>query len=108
MGTLKRKISGNPFCEFCSTLMFERELIFRRCDNYNNRAHVKAGRAYSGVRIINYIVDNRKWVVEKQTRSFARIRFCPICGYDFVEGKVYDGKLYKTPYSINNPPKGKS
>lgn len=106
-GIVKRRISVNPYCEFCSTLIFEREQIFQRCDRYNARAHVKAGRAYTGVRIINYIVDNRKWVVEKQTRSFARIRFCPVCGYDYVEDKAYNGKKYVAPRSVNRLPEGR-
>lgn len=101
-----RIVKGDPFCEFCSTMMFTRKLIFDRCDRYNARAHIKTAHAFTGVRIINYIVDNRKWVVEKQSKCFAQLRFCPVCGFDFVEQKRYDGKKYKTAFGVNKLPGG--
>lgn len=105
MATLSRRtIIGNIDCEFCQHLLFDRSQMFERCRRYNLRAHAKTGRAYTAVRCIHYIVDNRKWVVEKQSRHF-QFRFCPVCGYDYVERKKFDGKLYKAPFSINNVPK---
>ena len=100
-----RDIVGNPAkCDFCATLSFERALVFDRCRRYNAQAHVKTGHAYSGVRLINYILDNRKMVMEKQSKHF-QFRFCPVCGYDYVQQKEFDGKLYKAPFSINKLPK---
>lgn len=94
MGNLRKQIMGNPYCEFCSTLKFERSVLQERCDRYNFKAHVKSGRANSGVIINNYITDHKTRVYEKKTKTFTKLRFCPICGYDYVEGKQYDGRLY--------------
>ena len=80
----KRDVKGNPYCDFCATMRFERCQIFDRCVRYNAQAHVKTGRAFTAVRIINYISDKRKWVVEKQSKSFSQLRFCPVCGFDYV------------------------
>lgn len=102
----KQDIKGNPKCDFCATLRFERCRIFERCMRYNAQAHVKTGHAASAVRIINYIKDNRKWVVEKQSKHFS-FRFCPVCGYDYLQQKEYNGKEYRAVYNINNLPKDK-
>lgn len=105
MPTLQKKIvKGDPFCEFCSTMMFTRKLIFDRCERYNKKSHVKSAHAFTGVRIVNYIVDNRKWVVEEQSKCYAQLRFCPICGFDFVRQEKYDGKKYKTAFGVNKLP----
>lgn len=98
---VKKNIVGDPTCEFCSSLTFQRLRMFDRCKRYNAQAHVKTGHAYTGVRLINYIRDNRHMVAEKQSMIFSAIRFCPICGYDYVQQMAYDGKKYKTPISIN-------
>lgn len=98
----KKDIRGTITCEFCQTLLFERSRAFERCNKYNEKAHVKTGHACSAVRIVNYIIDNRKWVMEKETRKSFQFRFCPVCGFDYVENKEFDGKKYKTPMSLNN------
>ena len=100
----KRDVKGNPYCDFCATMRFERCQIFDRCVRYNAQAHVKTGRAFTAVRIINYISDKRKWVVEKQSKSFSQLRFCPVCGFDYVRQEEYDGRKYKTPFNINALP----
>ena len=46
----------------------------------------------------------RKMVMEKQSKHF-QFRFCPVCGYDYVQQKEFDGKLYKAPFSVNKLPK---
>ena len=94
MGNLKKQMMGNPFCDFCATLKFERTLLHNECLKRNYKAHVKTNKAYSGVIINNYICDQRKRVYEKKTKTFSNLRFCPICGFDFVEGKQYDGRFY--------------
>lgn len=97
MSGLRKYIKSNPYCEFCATLKFERSILQEKCERYNFNAHVKTGRPHSGVIINNYITDKRARIYERKTKTFSNIRFCPVCGYDFVEGKQYDGKLY-----INN------
>lgn len=96
----KKDIRGSYTCEFCQTLLFERSRAFERCARYNAQTHVKSGHAYSAVRLINYIIDNRKWVMEKQSKHFL-FRFCPVCGFDYIENKEFDGKKYKTLMNIN-------
>lgn len=100
----KQDVRGNPFCEFCSKLLFSRHQMFERCKRYNAKAHVKKGRAYTGVKIVNYIVDDRTRVVEEDSKIISQLRFCPICGFDYVQQKKYDGKNYKTPFNINKLP----
>ena len=94
MSGLKRNIMGNPFCDFCATLKFERMMLNERCAKMNYKAHVKTNTPYSGVIINNYIVDQRKRIYEKNTKTFSKLRFCPVCGFDYVENRQYDGKFY--------------
>lgn len=101
----KKTIIGSPFCDFCATLAFERQMIIERCNRYNMRSHTKTGNPYSGVRIISYISDKRTRVVEKQSKSFSQLRFCPVCGYDYVEDKEFNGKKYKQVNDINKKAK---
>ncbi len=94
MPRFRRMIIGNPFCSFCSTLKYERATMFDWCDNYNRKQHTKSGNALSGVKIINFVMDNRFRVKEKESKIFSNIRFCPICGFDYVKQKQYDGQFY--------------
>lgn len=97
-----REIIGKPAtCDFCAALSFERPVVFDRCKRYNAQAHVKKAHAYSGVRIVNYILDSRHCVFEKRSKIF-QFRFCPVCGYDYYENKEYDGNKYNRPVNINN------
>lgn len=84
----------NPFCEFCSTFEYERSLMEDRCYRYNKKAHVKGANYRQAVYILTYITDNRTRVVEKTSKPFRQIRFCPICGYDYVAERPYQGKHY--------------
>ena len=94
MSKLRKNVIGNPYCDFCGTLKFERGLMFDWVEKYKIRAHVKTANAYTGVKLVNYACDNRFKIREKQTKLFNKIRFCPICGYDYVNQEVYNGKLY--------------
>lgn len=96
----------NVHCDFCLTLQYERWLIEDRRDKYNRKAHVKRAVMRQGVIINNYVNDNHERVIEKQTRTFSKIRFCPICGFDYIEGRPYDGRKYKI--DINSKSGGNS
>lgn len=96
----------NVRCDFCLSLQYERWLMQDRCWKYNRASHVKRAVVRQGVIINNYVTDNHERVIEKQTKTFPQIRFCPLCGFDYIEGKYYDGTKYKI--NINNKSGGDS
>ena len=94
MPIFRRVIMGNVFCTFCSTLKYERVATFDKADRRNQKAHTKSSNALTGVKLINFITDNRTRVYEKESKIFSNIRFCPICGFDYVKQRQYDGQYY--------------
>lgn len=93
---------GNPHCDFCARMKFERGLLQDQLEKYEKKSHVKGNFAYQGIVLTNYIMDHRKMVYEKRTRIYSKVRFCPICGYDYVRHEKYTGKQYKN-MTINHP-----
>lgn len=90
----------NPFCDFCSTFEYERSLMEDRCIKYNKRSHYKHAHYRQSIVILTYITDNKTRVIEKKTKPFKNIRFCPVCGYDYVAERPYNGKHYTI--TVNN------
>lgn len=66
-----------------------------RCTKYNRASHVKAGILRQGVKITSYVNDNHRRVIEKDTKVFPKIRYCPICGFDYIKGEK-NPRNYKT------------
>lgn len=88
-------IKINRECDYCLAFQYERWLMMERCEKYNRSSHVKGAVTRQGVKIINYVTLNHKRVIEKETKIFPKIRFCPVCGFDYIEGVPYDGRKYK-------------
>lgn len=85
----------NRECDFCLALQYERWLMEERCETYNRVSHVKGAKTRQGVKITNYVTLKRTRVIEKDTKIFPHIRFCPVCGFNYMEGTFYDGRKYK-------------
>lgn len=91
----QKYIKINRECDFCLALQYERWLMEERCETYNRLSHVKGAVTRQGVKITNYVTLKKTRVIEKDTKIFPKFRFCPVCGFDYIEGVPYDGKKYK-------------
>lgn len=104
----KKDFKINHRCDFCLALQYEWWLIEERRERYNKAAHVKKAISHQGIIINNYVTDNHERVIEKHTKTFNKIRFCPMCGFNYIEGKFYDGREYQTSINEKHNANGKS
>lgn len=104
----KKDFEINYRCDFCLALQYEWWLLLDRRDKYNKAAHVKKAVAHQGIILNNYVTDNHERVIEKHTKTFNKIRFCPVCGFNYIEGKPYDGREYQISIDEKHNANGKS